>query len=425
MHDLIIFGATGFTGKYVVETAVKTLKSGKGDKFTYAVAGRSKGKIDSILKEVSDSTGEDLQNVPVILADVSDQKSLVDMAKQCKVLLNCVGPYRFSGKEVVDACIEAGASCVDVSGEPEYLERVQLYCDEDAKKKGVYIVGSCGFDSIPADMGVAYLLKNFGGDVNSVEEYVETENKGKPTKIHYGTWASAVHGVANAKNLRPIREDLFKIEPQPPKPRHKLARRPVLHYNDIVKAWCLPFPGSDRSVVMRSQNLLYRLRNQRPVQSYAYVKMGSLISSLILMFAAVVFGVLVYVPFGLGQWLLLTFPRLMSFGFVTHEGPSREEMDKLEFTVTLYGEGWADKLTEPTDQHAEEPNKKKIVKVHGVNPGYGATCVCILQSALTILKEKNKMPANGGVYPPAAAFSETTLIKRLQENGVTFDIQDA
>lgn len=94
---------------------------------------------------------------------MDNRNSLVEMAKQGKVVLNCVGPYRFSGKQVVEACIEAGAHCVDVSGEPEYLERVQLDCDAQAKEKGVYIVGSCGFDSIPADMGIVHLIKNFGG----------------------------------------------------------------------------------------------------------------------------------------------------------------------------------------------------------------------------------------------------------------------
>lgn len=211
MYDLIVFGASGFTGKYVVETIVNTLKAGTGGKFTYAVSGRSERKLDIILKEVSDSTGMTLSNFKIfgknvilcdigllnhrfftellvgedvtgtkkILADVDDQQSLVNMAKQGKCVLNCVGPYRFSGKQVVDACIEAGAHCVDVSGEPEYLEKVQLQCDEAAKQKGVYIVGACGFDSIPVDMGVVHLIKNFGGDVNSVEEYVESNNEQK------------------------------------------------------------------------------------------------------------------------------------------------------------------------------------------------------------------------------------------------------
>lgn len=86
------------------------------------------------------------------------------MAGAGKVVLNCVGPYRFSGKQVVEACIEAGTHCVDVSGEPEYLELVQRDCDEVAKKNKVYIVGSCGIDSIPADLGIVQLMQNFGGE---------------------------------------------------------------------------------------------------------------------------------------------------------------------------------------------------------------------------------------------------------------------
>lgn len=81
----------------------------------------------------------------------------------------------------------------------------------------------------------------------------------------------------------------------------------------------------------------------------------------------------------------------MSLGWVTHEGPNREEMD-IDFTITLYGQGWSEKLAEPTDQHKEQPNKSKIVKVSGNNPGYGATCVFLLQSALTIIQEADKMP---------------------------------
>ena len=157
----------------MLETVVNTLKA--GESFTYAVAGRSKGKLDSILKGISESTGkqaneytiskdfsslavicmwvaftgEDLSKVPKIIADVADKDSLVKMAKSCKVVLNCVGPYRFGGREVVEACIEGKASSVDISGERDYMESVQRDYDEAAKKNGVYIVGACGFDSIP------------------------------------------------------------------------------------------------------------------------------------------------------------------------------------------------------------------------------------------------------------------------------------
>lgn len=123
--------------------------------------------------------GLNLRNVPKIAADISDQDSLVRMAKLGTVVLNCVGPI-FTGKqEVVDACIEAGTHCVDLNGNPLLTERIQRDCDDIAKKKNVYIVQSCGFDTIPVDMGVVHLQQNFGGDLNSVESYMHTDNKEK------------------------------------------------------------------------------------------------------------------------------------------------------------------------------------------------------------------------------------------------------
>lgn len=110
--------------------------------------------------------GTDVKNTPKIIADVSDMQSLQDMAKVAKVVLNCVGPYRFFGEQVVQACIIEGAHHVDLSGEPQFLEKVQLLYHKDAEEKGVYVIGACGFDSIPADCGTVFLEQNFDGRSN-------------------------------------------------------------------------------------------------------------------------------------------------------------------------------------------------------------------------------------------------------------------
>jgi len=104
-----------------------------------------------------------LENIPKIVADVSNSDSLQAMARQGKVVINCVGPYRFFGEKVVKACVTEGTHHVDVSGEPQYLENMQLKYHKEAEDKGVYVVGACGFDSIPADCGTTYLIQNFGG----------------------------------------------------------------------------------------------------------------------------------------------------------------------------------------------------------------------------------------------------------------------
>jgi len=418
--DLVVFGATGFTGKYVVETIVKTLKYDPS--FTYAVAGRTTSKLDAVLQEVADRTKADnVKSVEKIVADIVDEESLRAMARQAKVVLNCVGPYRFFGEQVVKACLAEGTHHVDVSGEPQYLESMQLKYHKEAEEKGVYIVGSCGWDSIPADCGSVYLIQNFGeGEVNSVEEYIEFDSGGRSSKIHFGTWQSAIHGLAHAKELRPLRAELFPE--RLPKPKYRMAERSLVHYSNVVNGWCLPFLGADRAVLMRTQRYLYQNEKQRPAQIQAYSKQNGLFAVICLVLGGLIFGVMV--QFRIGRYLLETFPGLFSAGFVSHEGPKPEEMDFLNFTFTLVGEGWDEKTTEPSDSHATPPNKKRVVKVNGVNPGYGATCVCVLQAALTILRESDKMPSSGGVFTPGAAFAKTSIIDRLNKGGVIFSISD-
>lgn len=106
----------------------------------------------------------DLSSIPIIIADVKDEESLKAMAARAKLIINTCGPYRFFGEPVVKACVEMGAHHVDVSGEPQFLEKTVLDYHKAAEEKGVYIVGACGFDSIPTDIGIVYLEKSFGPD---------------------------------------------------------------------------------------------------------------------------------------------------------------------------------------------------------------------------------------------------------------------
>ncbi|CAG7819053.1 unnamed protein product [Allacma fusca] len=391
-YDFIIYGATGFTGKCTVLELVKLIRDKKIEPVTWAVAGRSETKLKQVLKEVSDEIGEDVNQIDVIEADVQRPESLEAMAKQGRVVLTCVGPYRFYGEAVVKACVAESTHCVDVSGEPQYLESMQLRYHEPALEKNIYVVGSCGLDSIPTDCGVAFLQEKFEGDVNSVEMYLELDNKGeKPAKLNIGTWVSAIHGLAHADELRSLRKEL--LPQQLPKPRHKLKERGNLHYSDVVKGWCIPFPGADRSVVKRSQYYFFNEEKKRPAQMTAYFKAGSLFSTLVVIMVGLIFGMLA--RFKAGRSMLEKHPGLFSLGLVTKDGMSKEEMEDVEFKITLKAEGWQEKLAEPTIQYSEPPNKKLTVLVSGRNPGYGATCVMLVQAAYTILKESDKLPSTG------------------------------
>lgn len=386
--DLVIFGASGFTGKYTVFEAAQILRDVK-----WGIAGRSKAKLQQVLKEMGKKSGKNLEDIPIIVADVEDPESLVDMAKQCKIIVNCCGPFRFFGEPVVAACVEAGTHHVDVSGEPQYMESVQLKFHEEAQKKDVYIVSACGFDSVPADLGVVFLEKSFDGVVNSVESYLDvainSNSSKKSSPIHFGTWDSAVHGLSTAAELQSLRRRLFKE--RLPKFSPVLRNRPLLHKSPLVEnKWCLPFLGSDRSVVMRSQRFLYETEGKRPVQMRPYFATPSLVHSFLIMLVGLVFGILT--RFCLGRKMLLRFPKIFSLGFVSHEGPSEEEMEATTFTMTMQGRGWTEKLASATDQYKDSPDKKMTIRVSGTNPGYGATCVALLLSARTIIKETQSLP---------------------------------
>ena len=114
-YDFVVLGATGFTGQFVVEELARSV----GTKKHWAVAGRNADKLKAVLAEATSNTGIALDKIPIIAADVSDASTLAVMAKQAKIVLNCVGPYRFYGEAVVAACVENGASCLDISGEPQ------------------------------------------------------------------------------------------------------------------------------------------------------------------------------------------------------------------------------------------------------------------------------------------------------------------
>lgn len=416
--DVVIFGASGYTGKYTIYEGVKILKGLK-----WGVAGRSKQKLESVLEEMGKKAKQDLSKTPIIIADVKDEKSLVEMAKQAKVIVNCCGPYRHFGEQVVKACIEAGAHHVDVSGEPQYMETMQLKYHEQARDKGVYIVSACGFDSIPADMGVVFLQEKFNGTLNSVESYVRNfmVNNHKPTgaALNYGTWESAVYGLAHANELSAIRSKLYPT--RTPRFSPQLKERPAIHKSELAgNRWCLPFLGSDRSVVSRSQRYFFDKDKKRPVQMRAYIAFGSIFYVLAVIVVASIFGIMA--KFSLGRRLLLSYPKFFSFGLTSHEGPKEETNENAMFEMTFRGEGWKETQPDPTTTFDLPTNKKITTRVMAANPGYGATCIALLLSATTILKENSKMPETGGVFPPAAAFKNTSLINELQNHGFTFEV---
>ncbi|KAF4083770.1 hypothetical protein AMELA_G00120370 [Ameiurus melas] len=415
-YQLIVFGASGFTGRFVVEEVARSSAEVPGGKLTWAIAGRSRDKLEKVLQETADQLGKpELQSeVEIIVADVSEPDSLAAMCKLGQVILNCVGPYRFYGEPVVKACVENGAHCVDISGEPQFLESMQLNYDSAAADGGVYIVGSCGFDSIPADMGVIYIRDQFKGTLTAVESFLTASTGPEGGCIHDGTWQSAVYGMADSEKLKSLRKNL-NLKPLPVIGA-KIKRRGALFYSNEIQQYAVPFMGSDPSVVKRTQRFLSEEQQQTPVQYGAYAGVGGIPSVIKLLFAAFIFSLLV--KFSFGRNLLIKFPEFFSFGYFSKKGPTRKQMEGASFRFAFFGEGY----TEGQDPSQGKPNAKIRTLVQGPEAGYVATPIAMVQAAFTILSEPGALPKKGGVYSPGAVFAKTSLIERLDKHGIHFSV---
>lgn len=414
-YDLVVFGASGFTGQFVVEEVAKIAEA---ENLKWAIAGRSMPKLQSVLNNASKHTGKALNDtIDILMADVKSPQSLIEMASKTRLLLNCVGPFRFFGDDVVKACIEKQTHHIDICGEPAFLEKTQLLYHGKAKENNCYVIGACGFDSIPAEMGVAFMKKNFGGDVNDVENYAEFHSGPDGGCGNFGTWQSAIYGFAHQDELKTIRKSLFTT--QLPKPTFRQERRGSAFHSDLVNGWCIPFVGSDRSIVQRTQRFMFDEMNERPIQFQAYAKVGSVFNLIGMAIFGVVFSM--FAKFSFGRYLLETFPSLFSGGLFTKNGPTRKQIAGSSFTMTFVGKGWSSKLP-VSEQHKEKPDKTMKVQIVAPECGYVCTPICFVQCALCVLKEADKLPSNGGVYTAGAAFEKTSLLERLQANQIKIKV---
>ncbi|XP_077232356.1 uncharacterized protein LOC143869092 [Tasmannia lanceolata] len=423
--DAIVFGASGFTGQYVVEEMAISMEDEglyKRDNLKWAVAGRNKEKIQKVLNEVAGITKFDwVKQVPIIEAQVDDYPSILEMCKRTRLMITTVGPFRFFGEPIVKACVEAATDYVDVSGEPQFLEGMQLKYYNEAKKKGCYIVSASGWDSIPADMGTTWTKKQFQGDLSGVEIIVDGKSTDEGPMLNFGTWHSAIYGYACANELRPLRQKLYRdiLPPPPSKSKHPLQRRPFLTYIDEVKGYCLPFPGCDKTVVRRSEVLKYNTLKERPLYCETYFRIGTIFKAIMLMMVMSVFGVMA--KFSAGRYMLKTYPGVFSFGAVSKEGVPRKALERRTFSHTIIAYGWDEKLEDVDRQHEEAPKKKLITRVSGPDPGYIGTSRLLVHAGMTLLFDRSALPAPG-VITPGACFRDTYLVDRLAKRDVKFEV---
>ncbi|XP_071834618.1 saccharopine dehydrogenase-like oxidoreductase [Apostichopus japonicus] len=410
--DIIVFGATGFTGKHCVKELAEVWDENPDLK--WAVAGRSMEKLRSVVVWAAEKSGRDLKQVEYVCADIQDDASLNSMCQQGKLILNLVGPYHFYAMPVIQACVKNKCHHIDISGEIQFLERLQLEYHEKAKEAGIYMVESCGFDSIPADMGVIYAKKMFPGILNSVESYLSSKSGPEGSKFNFGTLNSGMNVVSHFREIQAIRNKLHPTPLPTYKPKLKVKNR--VFYSDFCERWSVVFSGSDVPNVERSQRYLYEKENQRPIQYAAYATEKSL--AVLLGIILVVVNLAIFAFFRCGRKLIEKYPGAFTFGAFSHEGPSDAQMAGTSFNFKFRGRGFSSEAVEKT----EKEDMEIITQVDGPEMAYVATPIVMVQSALTILQEADKLPERGGVYTPAAAFYKTTLIDRCHQHGVKFSV---
>lgn len=415
-YDLVIYGASGFTGAYVLESLVN---SQYGNQVNFAIAGRSKSKIENTLKDVSKLTGKDLSKTPILIADSNSASDLAKMAQKAKVIINVVGPYRLYGEAVVKAAVENGASHVDISGEPAWLESMQMKYGEEAKKNGVYIVGACGWDSVPCDLGTNFLKQQYesvGGKLSHAETFAQIKSGEAGYSFNAGTYQTLILGIWQAKNdgLGKIRKAIMpeKLE----KAKHRPAKRGMLWWNEDLQGYCLPFMGADKSIVSRSQYFDAVVNKAYPATIETYILVKSLFWAVMTIAWLSIFNIAVHYNFS--RTILQKYPGFCSGYLFKEHGPTREQAKQASFTYWFLGKGWA----ESNPSVDEAPKKSITVRCDGPDAGYIATAGCVLSSAITLLQDGNSLPNGGGVFTTLAAFKNTKIYERLANFGVTFRV---
>jgi short subunit dehydrogenase-like uncharacterized protein len=379
-HDIVLFGGTGFTGGLTAEYLAANAPAST----RWALAGRNQGKLE----QLRDRLGVE---VPLLVADVNDPKSIADVAASTRVVITTVGPYISYGEPLVKACAEHGTDYTDLTGEPEFVDRMYVAYHSQAEASGARIVHACGFDSIPHDLGARFTVDQLPEGVPlTVRGFVQSNGT-----ISGGTLASALAGFSRArKNIEAARERK-RVEPKNGARLIKAERgRP--HHEADIDAWVLPMPTIDPQVIVRSARALDRYG---PVFTYGHY------------LAARSLGQAVGLPIGVaGVFTLAQIPparKWLQGRLPTGTGPSAVKRDACWFKVRFHGEG---------------RGKRVVCEVSGGDPGYTETSKMLAESALCLANDD--LPQTAGQVTTSQAMGEA-LTERLQRAGIEFKVLEA
>jgi len=379
-YDVLMFGCTGFTGALTAEYLAANAPAST----RWALAGRNMGKLEQLREKLG-------VDVPLVKADVTDEKSIGEAAAASRVVITTVGPYIEYGEPLVKACAEHGTDYTDLTGEPEFVDRMFVKYHAQAESTGARIIHACGFDSIPHDLGTRFTVEQLPEDVPlTVKGYVSAGGQ-----FSGGTFASALTAFSRArKNMEAARERKAVEQRTNGRTVKGDVGRP--HRERDIDSWALPFPSIDPQIILRSARALPRYGPDFTYSHYIAVKNLPQAVGLPIGVAGV---------FALAQ--IKPAREFLKSKVPQGTGPSEEKRAKSWFRVHFHGEGGG---------------KRVVCEVRGGDPGYGETSKMLAESALCL--SNDELPECAGQVTTAQAMG-AALTERLQRAGIEFTVVEA
>ncbi|QWC84140.1 saccharopine dehydrogenase NADP-binding domain-containing protein [Nocardioidaceae bacterium] len=382
-YDVVLFGATGFTGQLTAAYLADHAPEG----FRWALAGRSKEKLEKVRATLAEKH-ELAAELDLLVADVTDPASLRRVAESTGSVVTTVGPYLELGEPLVKACAEAGTDYLDITGEPEFVDRMYLEHHDKAVETGARLVHACGFDSIPHDLGALHNVLQLPDDEPvTMRGVVRAQGT-----FSGGTFASALTAMSRARQMQEVSRRRRSKEPAPAGGRRSRPKGTKPRRDSVLDLYLLPMPTLDPLVVARSGRAMPVYGPDFTYSHYAGIErlpvaVGGALG---------VTGLAAAAQLGpLRKFLIKRVPQ--------GSGPSAERREKSWFTVDFIGEA-ADGTTVHT-------------QVAGGDPGYEETSKMLAESALCLAFDP--VPETSGQVTTAEAMG-LQLVDRLDKAGITF-----
>jgi short subunit dehydrogenase-like uncharacterized protein len=385
-YDLVLCGSTGFTGGL---TAGYLAAHGPAE-MRWALVGRNRTKLDAVAARLAAAAPES-PKPDVLVADAAEREALREIAEKTRVVITTVGPYALYGEPLVAACAAAGTDYCDLTGEPEFVDRMWVEHHAEAERTGARLVHCCGFDSIPHDLGAYFTVQQLPEEVPlTVNGYVKTN-----ARFSGGTYHSAVNGFARARQTVAAAKDRRRLESRV-SGREVHAAPARIRRDGNRGGWTVPLPTIDGAVVRRSAAALDRYG---PDFTYGHNMVAKHLATV----GAIAGGV------GTAAVLAQLPPtrKLLLKMKTPGEGPSEAERERSWFKIVFVGEGGG---------------KRVVTEVSGGDPGYSETSKMLAESGLCLAFDD--LPERSGQLTPAVAMGDA-LLERLQKAGIRFQVSES